>query len=67
MTPAYIRWRCERLEQLLRFHSRKSALEIIAGEALEKRPTASAKAFAIGWAARPEPTTPAARISGLFI
>ena len=25
------------------------------------------KAFAIGWAARPEPTTPAARISGLFI
>ena len=36
MTPAYIRWRCERIEQLLRFHSRKSALEIIAGEALEK-------------------------------
>lgn len=36
MTPAYIRWRCERIEQLLKTMGRREALEVIKAEELEK-------------------------------
>lgn len=36
MTPAYIRWRCERIEQLLKTMGRREALEVINAEELEK-------------------------------
>ena len=36
MTPAYIRWRCERLAVLLQIESRLDALVIVAAEALNK-------------------------------
>ena len=36
MTPAYILWRCERIEQLLKTMGRREALEVIKAEELEK-------------------------------
>jgi hypothetical protein len=36
MTPAYIRWRCERLDQLLKIMSRRDALVTIRAEELDK-------------------------------